>query len=462
LAAISTNAIAVHAPPAAAATSSANDANRAPSDGSTFGAELTAANNQQTAPASTSANSSSANSNKSDAASSQSSDAANSSPQTASTSADATVPTNVTGAVQAQLQAEADVAGDVQDGAQPAGKPTPKGGKIANDNQASGQQASSTTQPSNAQPDPNLIAMTQASQITAPTQPQAVVNDEGDGEEETGAVGATGKPGTKSAPTAQGQSDTPASAVSDAEALSPVAAAQAAIRGTTNNDSSDNNSANGASGNPTGAVQQPVKTADNNTPQVQPQQTQLQQQPAQTPTPSIVVPAMAATANVMPVQTTSASNNVFGSLQVAPQTSAMPNLNSLAVEIAARSQSGAKEFAIRLDPPELGRVDVRLSIDATGKAEAHLTADQPETLNLLQKDSGTLTQALRDSGLDVSQGGLNFSLRGQNSQTGNDSGGQPRSPRSNLTASRVMDAAQTSSSISYTGSADQTRLDIHV
>ena len=69
-----------------------------------------------------------------------------------------------------------------------------------------------------------------------------------------------------------------------------------------------------------------------------------------------------------------------------------PDVPALAVEIAARSQSGAKQFDIRLDPPELGRVEVRLSIDATGKAEAHLTADQPETLDLLQKDSRTLTQ----------------------------------------------------------------------
>ena len=45
-----------------------------------------------------------------------------------------------------------------------------------------------------------------------------------------------------------------------------------------------------------------------------------------------------------------------------------PNLPALAVEIAAKSQSGAKQFDIRLDPPELGRVEVRLSIDATGKA----------------------------------------------------------------------------------------------
>ena len=33
-----------------------------------------------------------------------------------------------------------------------------------------------------------------------------------------------------------------------------------------------------------------------------------------------------------------------------------PNLNSLAVEIAAKVQSGTKQFDIRLDPPELGRV----------------------------------------------------------------------------------------------------------
>ncbi len=75
-----------------------------------------------------------------------------------------------------------------------------------------------------------------------------------------------------------------------------------------------------------------------------------------------------------------------------------PNMPALAVEIAAKSQSGAKQFDIRLDPPELGRVEVRLSIDATGKASAHLSADQPQTLDLLQKDAPTLTRALRDAG----------------------------------------------------------------
>ena len=104
--------------------------------------------------------------------------------------------------------------------------------------------------------------------------------------------------------------------------------------------------------------------------------------------------------------------------QEAPQ--AAPNVNQMAVEVAARSEAGAKQFEIRLDPPELGRVEVRLSIDAHGKAEAHLTADQPQTLELLQKDAPILARALRDAGLNVAQDALNFSLKNQQQQAGGD------------------------------------------
>ena len=138
-----------------------------------------------------------------------------------------------------------------------------------------------------------------------------------------------------------------------------------------------------------------------------------------------------------------------------------PNLPALAVEIAAKSQSGAKQFDIRLDPPELGRVEVRLSIDATGKASAHLSADQPQTLSLLQKDASVLTRALRDAGLDVSQNGLNFSLR---QQSGQDSGAGANAGRRagrglSLTATTSIEA--TAASAAYSGPADG-HLDIRV
>jgi flagellar hook-length control protein FliK len=138
-----------------------------------------------------------------------------------------------------------------------------------------------------------------------------------------------------------------------------------------------------------------------------------------------------------------------------------PNLPALAVDIVAKSQSGAKQFDIRLDPPELGRVEVRLSIDATGKASAHLSADQPQTLNLLQKDASVLTRALRDAGLDVSQNGLNFSLR---QQSGQDSGAGTNPGRRtgrglSLTATTSIEA--TAASAAYSARADG-RLDIKV
>ena len=130
------------------------------------------------------------------------------------------------------------------------------------------------------------------------------------------------------------------------------------------------------------------------------------------------------------------------------------------MEIAAKSQSGAKQFDIRLDPPELGRVEVRLSIDATGKASAHLSADQPQTLTLLQKDAPVLTRALRDAGLDVSQDGLNFSLRQQSENNSGNAGNGGRRARSfPLTASLSIDA--TTGSSAYRGLANG-RLDIRV
>jgi flagellar hook-length control protein FliK len=128
------------------------------------------------------------------------------------------------------------------------------------------------------------------------------------------------------------------------------------------------------------------------------------------------------TASTEHSRTAAASLSAGSQDTAAPAPHQAPNLESLAVNIAAKSQGGAKQFDIRLDPPELGRVEVRLSIDATGKAEAHLTADQPQTLDLLQKDAPALTRALREAGLDVNQDGLNFSLRNQQQQAGQQQG----------------------------------------
>jgi flagellar hook-length control protein FliK len=149
-------------------------------------------------------------------------------------------------------------------------------------------------------------------------------------------------------------------------------------------------------------------------------------------------------------------------LHIAPQSQAataspQPDLAALAVTIAAKSQEGSKHFDIRLDPPEFGRVDVRLSVDDSGRAQAHLTADKPQTLELLQRDSGTLQRALKDSGVDVGNSGLQFSLRGQDRQGSDGAKQQARGRALSVTAAV---AAPTASTVSL--APDSARLDIRV
>ena len=134
--------------------------------------------------------------------------------------------------------------------------------------------------------------------------------------------------------------------------------------------------------------------------------------------------------------------------------------DKLGLAIAAKSVDGVRHFDIRLDPPELGRVQVHLSMDDNGRAQASLVVDKPQTLELLQRDASSLNRALTDAGLDLSNNGLNFSLREQYRQ--NDDGGVDKGRGRSLSAKAVVqtDASPIHSSLSY--APDSVRLDIRV
>jgi flagellar hook-length control protein FliK len=196
------------------------------------------------------------------------------------------------------------------------------------------------------------------------------------------------------------------------------------------------------------------------------------------PTPAAVIPApvqphpaaqadasnaaVVTAAPPLPPATPHVATPISAQLQVlqSDPEDASPNLAALAVTIAAKSAGGAKHFDIRLDPPELGRVDVRLSVDATGRAQAALTIEKPQTLELLQKDSPQLERALKDAGLDLSQSGLNFSLKGQQQQQGSN-GGNASTGRQRL-AVRAIVAADAVSTLSAAAPTSDARLDIRV
>jgi flagellar hook-length control protein FliK len=155
---------------------------------------------------------------------------------------------------------------------------------------------------------------------------------------------------------------------------------------------------------------------------------------------------------------------VAANLEVAPQRdgadAATPSsLGALGVTIAAKSVDGVRHFDIRLDPPELGRVQVHLTVDDSGKAEASLVIDKPQTLELLQRDAPNLNRALTDAGLDLSNNGLNFSLRGGDRQ--NDGGSVDKGRGRTLSVKAVVGAISTSSSIA-SFAPNSVRLDIRV
>jgi chemotaxis protein MotD len=113
-------------------------------------------------------------------------------------------------------------------------------------------------------------------------------------------------------------------------------------------------------------------------------------------------------------------------LSVALATGAAVPLGGVAVQIVANAQIGRSRFEIRLDPPELGRIDVRLDIDRHGQVTSHLTVEKPATLDLLRRDAPQLERALQDAGLKTGDSGLQFSLRDQSTPQRQDDGGSHR------------------------------------
>ena len=100
----------------------------------------------------------------------------------------------------------------------------------------------------------------------------------------------------------------------------------------------------------------------------------------------------------------------------------------LALEIAKQASNGKSKFEIRINPPELGRVEVKLEVSETGRVTAQLFAEKSDTLDLLQKDRSTLEKALAETGLDFDRDGLDFQMR----QDGDEEGDGDKGPNGQI------------------------------
>jgi hypothetical protein len=82
----------------------------------------------------------------------------------------------------------------------------------------------------------------------------------------------------------------------------------------------------------------------------------------------------------------------------------------LAQQIVRRFESGGAQFEMRMDPPELGRVDVKLEVGRDRRVTAVVTAEHASTLTELARGSRDLERILEAAGLELDQQGLSFNL----------------------------------------------------
>lgn len=114
-------------------------------------------------------------------------------------------------------------------------------------------------------------------------------------------------------------------------------------------------------------------------------------------------------------------NNSFDQLQTNAASDAAPigtqttesarvNMQALAAMIARKHLNGEKSIFVRLDPAELGGVQVELKFGANKKLSAIINVEKAEALKELSNYSANLLQSLRDTGLDVADNAIEFQL----------------------------------------------------
>lgn len=96
--------------------------------------------------------------------------------------------------------------------------------------------------------------------------------------------------------------------------------------------------------------------------------------------------------------------------QQAPQKPQAPAKNEFTQLVAKKISERASSFELRLDPPELGRIEGKIRVSDDGKTVLALNFDNEATLDLFARDTEGLRLALSEAGVDADTSDFEFSL----------------------------------------------------
>lgn len=141
-----------------------------------------------------------------------------------------------------------------------------------------------------------------------------------------------------------------------------------------------------------------------------------------------VDPTQTVMAPIDGVRTTAAADGTRATATLHPSrgTAAMPQgaPDQIAVNIQKAVKDGKDHFSIRLNPEDLGRIDIRLEIAQDGRLQANISVEKAQTLELLQRDQRSLESALNSAGVKADSGSLNFSLHSDGQPFAGENSGQ--------------------------------------
>lgn len=90
--------------------------------------------------------------------------------------------------------------------------------------------------------------------------------------------------------------------------------------------------------------------------------------------------------------------------------------DQIGFQVKQAVKQGTSQIHIQLDPEELGKLDIKLTVEASGKTGVHIVVETRQTLELLQRDSASLARTLADAGLNADSSSLSFNLRSGDQQ----------------------------------------------
>lgn len=102
------------------------------------------------------------------------------------------------------------------------------------------------------------------------------------------------------------------------------------------------------------------------------------------------------------------------------------------VQKQAQSGSGSQTLAVQLDPPELGKMQMKMKYQKGEPLRVHIVLEKADTMNMFQRDQQALHSLLNQAGIQTDSSSLTFDLGGQgsfgqalNDQTGGSGQSQP-------------------------------------